>query len=1291
MNSLPFHVLACVPMLIVPVVGAAFPSDVFAQRIPIQRADDLPRHTYPIVTTIAALLADDREYAALATQVEADLMADLAKYDINDVATLKNYFGILSDLALQRGDFADAARWQDSIRVREEKPALRQLAGIVERSLAAASRAEGADFEAAFREGFRREVSALSHGDVQSELRMMRQGVEFIAMPNAAQIGRNAVERLVRDGRLSLEGVQQLARMRAALDRLLPVRETIVAVLDEAMPASTAVAKPDIWSARDVGLDGRTDLTPVVIAIWDSGVDVELFPGRLWLNASEVPDNRTDDDGNGWIDDVHGIAWTIDHEPTTGVLAAAPLSAARMAAYRAQWRGNRDNRTGVDSRDAQTAKQRLASMSPDEHARWLTAMRSYSGYVHGTHNAGTAMRGNPAARLLVARYTWDDYVDRPPSLELAQRWAGEFAETVAYFRRHGVRVVNMSFGFYARELEARLVAHGVGESTEQGVALARRIFRIKADAWRQAMSAAPEILFVGSAGNDDLDTEFIDDAPSAFDLPNLIIVGAVDHAGDEWASTSYGSVDVHAHGVDVESVVPGGEIGPASGTSMATPQVTNLAAKLLALQPELTVAELRRAIVETADEMIVGENRRIRLLNPRAAVELVTARPDAAQRAGQPPSAAVSQAPSEPFYPADLDAAKLARLVDDHLAAARAAIERLVAVTGPRTADNTLRPFDDAYNRGSIATGLATIAVNVHPDSAVRAAGLLAEERVSRLQSELTSDPRIARAFATLDTAGLTAEERLLAARIRRDLRRAGADRDETTRQQLRAHFEALDRLGTAFARNLAEDTTTVRATRQELEGMPPDWIAAHDVDAHGRVILTARYVDFIPINRYAANRSLRRRFAVAFANRGRPANAAVLDSLLRTREAVAHMLNYPDWAAYQAEIRMAGSPDTIRAFLGRVHAALAPARERLSEQYLARLRRDDSTIAALRAWDLPHAGELTRRERYALDGREVRSYFPFVRVKEGLLELAGELFGVRFQRVTVPVWHPDVEAYEVRASGALIGRFYLDLHPRPGKYTHYGVAGVRPGIAGRQLPEAVLMTNFPGGEPGEPGLMEHGGSGVTTFFHEFGHLLHAIFAVRPYAATAWPDEFDFIEAPSQMLEEWAWHPAVLRRITRHVETAAPIPDDLVRRMRQADAFDRPMQAALQATFSAMLLELHDRPAAQVDPDSIAHRAFATFLGVAVDPEMHPATSLDHVAIGAYSATYYTYLWSQVIAKDLWSAFDADNPLDPTPVHRYRDTILRPGGSQPAARLIENFLGRPFAFASWQQWVEAGR
>jgi thimet oligopeptidase len=651
-----------------------------------------------------------------------------------------------------------------------------------------------------------------------------------------------------------------------------------------------------------------------------------------------------------------------------------------------------------------------------------------------------------------------------------------------------------------------------------------------------------------------------------------------------------------------------------------------------------------------------------------------------------PPTLPAQATAYPPAYPGSIGGPQLARLVDRHLASARASLERMLTVTGRRTAPNTLRFWDDAASHTSLASGLVDLAINVHPDSAVRAEGLRLEKRVTRFRRGMEADPRAARAFQTLNTVGLSAEERLLVARTRRDFHRAGADKDPAIREQLRSHFEAMDRLSTRFARNIAEDTATVRATLEELAGMPPDWIAKHQRDAQGRVILTTSYPDFFPVINFAANRPLRKRMVLAFAGRAWPVNGGMLDSLRRVRGAAAKLLGYPDWASYQAEIQMLGSTDSIRGFLARVDQVSRPARERLIERYLARLKKEDSTIVALGAGDGAYAAELIRREEYAVDGREVRAYFPFDRVKAGVLQFAQGLFGLTFRRVTIPVWHPSVEAYETRENGRLIGRFYLDLHPRPQKYQHAAMMSLQPGIRGRQLPEAMLVTNFPGGVPGDPGLMVP--SEVRTFFHEFGHLLHHLFAVRPYSSTDWPDEHDFIEAPSQMLEEWVVQPEVLRRFARHYQTGVPIPVDLVQRMEAADAFRRPMEAGMQAAFSVLSLQLHDRPASEGDPDSLSAQVFATYMGVQFPAELHFPTSFDHLGMNSYSATYYTYLWSQVISKDLWSAFDPARPLDPGPARRYRDIILRPGGSQPAAELLREFLGRPFGFESWRQWLE---
>jgi thimet oligopeptidase len=424
------------------------------------------------------------------------------------------------------------------------------------------------------------------------------------------------------------------------------------------------------------------------------------------------------------------------------------------------------------------------------------------------------------------------------------------------------------------------------------------------------------------------------------------------------------------------------------------------------------------------------------------------------------------------------------------------------------------------------------------------------------------------------------------------------------------------------------------------------------------------------------------------FLDRGRAGNVVVLDSLLRVREAVARLLGYPNWAAYQAEPYMAGSVDTIRAFIQRVREVAAPVYARLSPRLLARIRQEDSSITRLAAWDAAHASELLRRSDYDFDSREVRAYFPFETVRNGVLAVTAELFGVEIRPVRVPVWHSSVEAYEMRENGRLLGRFYLDLHPRPAKYQHAGVFPLRWGIDRRQLPEAILATNFPGGQKGEPGLMEL--SEVVTFFHEFGHLVHDMFARQPYGSLQWPDERDFIEAPSQMLEEFVQLPQVLARLSKQVETGRPIPDSLVARVRGGDEINRARQAVFYAALSAISLELHSLPANRVNVDSVAYRALSDYTGLVIGEPTHFATSFDHLGSNGYAAAYYTYQWSQVISKDLWSAFDPERPFDSGPARRYRDVVLRPGGSKPAAELVRSFLGRPFGFENWKRWLEGG-
>jgi thimet oligopeptidase len=309
--------------------------------------------------------------------------------------------------------------------------------------------------------------------------------------------------------------------------------------------------------------------------------------------------------------------------------------------------------------------------------------------------------------------------------------------------------------------------------------------------------------------------------------------------------------------------------------------------------------------------------------------------------------------------------------------------------------------------------------------------------------------------------------------------------------------------------------------------------------------------------------------------------------------------------------------------------------------------------------------------------------------VKQGLLDVTSTMYGIRYQKMTnAPVWDPSVEAYEVYEGPKLIGRFYFDLHPRPGKYNHAAKFTVRQGSKGIQLPEHALVCNFPGGKPGDPGLMEH--SDVETFFHEFGHLLHAIFGGQgqwePIAGTA--TERDFVEAPSQMFEEWIWDPKVLQTFAKHYQTGEPIPTELVEKMRKADTFGRAMGVATQTFYSAVSLNLYNKPPVQVVSDNVVAQLEPMYTPVPPMPDTHMQTSFGH--LDGYSAYYYTYMWSLVISKDMFSKFDKSNLLDPTIATRYRDIVLAPGGTRPAKDMVHDFLGRDYDFQQFDAWL-AGR
>jgi thimet oligopeptidase len=612
----------------------------------------------------------------------------------------------------------------------------------------------------------------------------------------------------------------------------------------------------------------------------------------------------------------------------------------------------------------------------------------------------------------------------------------------------------------------------------------------------------------------------------------------------------------------------------------------------------------------------------------------------------------------------------------DGLAAARELVDGL-REDPPASTLEILRAWDEASRHLSNVAAVTSLLANVHPLEDVRSSCERAEVEVDRYVTELRQDRGLYEVFAAADGSGLDAVAGRLLTKTLDDFRRAGVDLDDATRARLAAINERLTEVGQEFGRTIRDDVRTVRVTPDRLAGMPEDWLESHPADDEGLVTVTTDYPDAVPVRMFAHDSAVRRDVTVAFLERGWPANDPLLREMFALREELATLVGYADWASYDADVKMIGTGPAIPAFIDRIAAAAEGPMHRDLELLLERYRRDVPTATSIDTADSLYYEELVRQERHDVDAQRVRTFFDFTRVRQGLLDVTGRLFGLTYAPVgDAVVWHDDVATYDVLREGERIGRIYLDLHPREGKYKHAAQFTLVDGLAGRQLPEGVLVCNF------SRGLMEH--DHVVTLFHEFGHLLHHVLAGHGewtrFAGVA--TEWDFVEAPSQMLEEWAWDADVLQ--TFAVSAAGdPIPADLVTRMRAADDFGKGYHARTQMFYAAMSYWFHtSRPDDLTAAMRELQEKYSPFPYI---EGTHMFASFGH--LGGYSSAYYTYMWSLVIAKDLFSAFDPADLFAPDVAARYRDRVLAPGGAADAADLVADFLGRPYTFDAYAGWL----
>ncbi len=668
---------------------------------------------------------------------------------------------------------------------------------------------------------------------------------------------------------------------------------------------------------------------------------------------------------------------------------------------------------------------------------------------------------------------------------------------------------------------------------------------------------------------------------------------------------------------------------------------------------------------------------------------LITATACGGAPAPMPSLAPAAEAPAAaPATPMWASAERLSTECDAALKTAQTLRDGLVAEAGARTWENTLDPFNRMFLALDTAGGVAAVAGAMSPEKAVREAAEGCEQRLSKFTSDAGLDPALYAAVAALKpqrSARGPQGERFFD-KIMRDFRRAGVDRDAATRERLGAIEAELVKLGQDYGRSVREDVRAIELDdASALEGLPEDFIKAHAPGEDGKIRITTDYPDFYPFERYSKDAAQRQALYRKFINRGFPANQKTLQQILTLREEKAKLLGFDTWAAYNAEDKMVKTAARIGEFIEQLAAIVRPVADADLKVLLARKRQDDPKAERIETWDRFFYASKVREEQYAFDARTVRPYFSFPKVKAGLFALYGELFGLRFERLPeAPTWDPSVEAWAMYVEDELAGTFYLDMHPREGKYKHAAVFPMQVGLADGREPRATLVCNFPDPSKDPKALMEH--QQVVTFFHEFGHLVHHLLARKSdyFNLGGINVEWDFAEVPSQLLEEWAWDVGVLQRFAKHVDTGEPIPAELVARMVAAKEFGKGVATMRQLFYAAYSYFAHARSPKGLDLDAFSDEMYAKFSPYPAVPDSHIFASFGHLV--GYSSMYYTYQWSLVIAKDLFTQFEG-KLLDAAQARKYRTLILEPGGGRDAADMVSDFLERPYGMDAYKAWI----
>lgn len=621
-------------------------------------------------------------------------------------------------------------------------------------------------------------------------------------------------------------------------------------------------------------------------------------------------------------------------------------------------------------------------------------------------------------------------------------------------------------------------------------------------------------------------------------------------------------------------------------------------------------------------------------------------------------------------------------------AAARVKLEKdlaaLIAIPqAERTFENTIMGYERAFDNYGNALGMSGFLSYVSTDKKFRDAANDLQMQISQYMVDVATRRDVYKAIReyTDTNPRLDPVQAKLVKEMLIGFKNSGMDLNDADLEKFKALNKEKAEYIIKFDKNIQEYKDPLAVTQEQLQGLGEDYIKKLSKTDDGKYLVTLDYPDYVPFMQNADDEQARKELEFKFNRRGGQENVELLEKTLTLRREIARLLGYKNHAELRLEDRMAKNPKTVMAFLKDLQKKLKPLGKKEDKEMIAyKNSKTGKNSRTLYSWESGYWSNKFRKENLELDSEKIKEYFPSQVVIDGMLDLFGGVFGITFEPVDIPVWHPDVKAFKIKdkASGELVAYFYMDLYPREGKYKHAACFGLVEGEEKQdgtyQNPFVAIVANLNKPSGDTPSLLKH--SEVETLFHEFGHVLHNALTKAKYSAFSGTSvSWDFVEAPSQMLERWAWDPQVLKKISKHYKTGEALPDDLIKRMIAAKNFGAGGMYLRQDFFAQYDMTLHT---ADTTPDTtkLYFELTKKIRGLPLTKGTIPQASFGHI-MGGYDAGYYGYLWSEVIAEDFFGEFKKNGIFNPETGLKFRREILEKGGTLDEEKMVENFLGRP--------------